>query len=75
MPVVAGELTERLAVYQAVKTRNETGEATLTPSLFASVWGAVRPLTSRESVQYGQTVGTTLYKVQMRFLKGMSLDM
>ena len=75
MPVKAGELGERLAVYRAVQTRNETGEATLAPSLFATVWGAVRPLTSREGVQYGQTVGTTLYKVQMRFLRGLTMDM
>lgn len=75
MPVNAGELTERLAVYQAVQTRNDTGEATLTPALVATVWGSVRPLSSREQQQYGQQVGVTTYKVLIRNLSSLTSDM
>lgn len=75
MPVNAGELTERLKVYRAIQTRNDTGEVTLAPSLVASVWGAVRPLSSREQQQYGQQVGVTVYKVLIRNLPSLTSDM
>jgi SPP1 family predicted phage head-tail adaptor len=75
MPVNAGELTDRLTIYRAVQTRNDTGEVTLAPSLVAKVWGAVRPLSSREQQQYGQQVGVTLYKVVIRFLPSLTSDM
>jgi SPP1 family predicted phage head-tail adaptor len=75
MPVNAGDLSERVSVYEAVVSRNDTGEATLTPSLVAKVWGEVRPLSSRESMQYGQQVGTTMYKVKIRLLTTLTSDM
>jgi SPP1 family predicted phage head-tail adaptor len=75
MPVNAGDLTERVNVYRAVVTRNDTGEATLTPALVAKVWAEVRPLSSRESMQYGQQVGTTMYKVKIRLLSALTSDM
>ena len=75
MPVDAGDLTERLAIYRAVVSRNDTGEATLTPQLVSKVWGEVRPLSSRESVQYGQQVGVTLYKVKIRYIGGITSDL
>ena len=75
MPVNAGDLTERVKVYQAVVGRNDTGEATLTPQLVCSVWSQIRPLSSRESVQYGQQVGTTMYKLKIRFLSVLTSDM
>ena len=75
MPVNAGDLTERVKVYEAVVSRNDTGEATLTPQLVCSAWAEVRPLSSRESVQYGQQVGTTMYKVKVRFLSSLTSDM
>lgn len=75
MPIDAGDLTERLKVYRSVVARNDTGEAVLTPQLVSTVWGEVRPLSSRESMQYGQQVGITLYKVKIRFLRGLTSDM
>ncbi len=75
MPVNAGELLNRLTVYQSVQTRNDAGEVTLTPSKVASVWGDVRPLSSRESLQYGQQVGVTVYKVIIRFMPSLTTDM
>jgi SPP1 family predicted phage head-tail adaptor len=75
MPVNAGELVYRLTVYQAVQNRNDSGEVTLTPSKVASVWGNVRPLSSREQQQYGQQIGITLYKVVIRFLPSLRSDM
>jgi SPP1 family predicted phage head-tail adaptor len=75
MPVNAGELTERLKVYRAVQTRNDTGETTLSPSLVDTVWGAVRPMTARESMQYGQQVGVTFYKATIRIAAWLTYDM
>ena len=75
MPVNAGELTERLKVYQSVQGRDSAGAVILTPSLVATVWASVRPLSSRESMQYGQQIGVTLYKVQMRYLASLTSDM
>jgi SPP1 family predicted phage head-tail adaptor len=75
MPVDAGELTERLKVYEAVASRNDTGEATIAASLVATVWGAVRPLSSRELQQYGQQVGVTQYRVVIRNLSSLTSDM
>lgn len=75
MPLNAGNLGERLRVYRSVTVRNDTGEATLTPSLVATVWGEVRPLSSREAVQYGQQIGSTTYKVVIRYLKDLTMDM
>ena len=75
MPVNAGQLTERVEVFRAVVSRNDTGEATLTPALVSKVWAEVRPLSSRESVQYGQQVGTTMYKLKIRLLSSLTSDM
>lgn len=75
MPVNAGELTERLRFYEAVVSRNDTGEATLTPALVATVWGSVRPLSSREVQQYGQQVGVTQYRVLIRALGKLKPEM
>jgi SPP1 family predicted phage head-tail adaptor len=75
MPVNAGELVNRVTVCQAVQNRNDAGEVTLTSSKVASVWANVRPLSSRESIQYGQQVGVTLYKVVIRFLPSLTSDM
>lgn len=75
MPVNAGDLTERVKVYEAVVSRNDTGEATLTPALVDKIWAQVRPATSRESMQYGQQVGTTMYKVKIRMLPALTFDM
>jgi SPP1 family predicted phage head-tail adaptor len=75
MPISAGELDNRLKVYQAVQVRNDTGEVTLVPSLVAVVWGAVRPLSSREQQQFGQQIGITLYKVVIRMLPALKSSM
>jgi SPP1 family predicted phage head-tail adaptor len=75
MPINAGELINRLTIYQAVQTQNDAGEVTLAPSKVASVWGDVRPLSSRESLQYGQQVGVTVYKVIIRFFPTLTFDM
>jgi SPP1 family predicted phage head-tail adaptor len=75
MPLNAGQLNERLGVYKPVVVRNDTGEATLTSALVATVWAEVRPLSSREAMQYGQQIGVTSYKVVIRQLNALMIDM
>jgi SPP1 family predicted phage head-tail adaptor len=75
MPLNAGNLTERVQVYRPVVVRNDTGEATLSSVLVAKVWAEVRPLSSREGLQYGQQIGVTSYKVVIRQLNALTMEM
>lgn len=75
MPTDAGDLKERIRLEEPVQGTNETGEAVLTWQLVAEVWGKVAPVTGRELVEWGQVVGTTLWRVTIRYRPGVRSSM
>lgn len=75
MPTDAGDLKERLRLEQPVEGSNETGETVLTWQLVAEVWGKVAPVTGRELVEWGQVVGTTMWRVTIRYRPGVASKM
>lgn len=50
-PVHLGELTEQIELYHRTLTDDGSGGATMTETLYATVWAHMRPMSGREQEQ------------------------
>lgn len=67
----AGDLRHQVTIQRLVQGQGASGEVTLTWTPFATVWGAVEPLSGREYWQAQQTASETSIRVRVRYLAGV----
>jgi len=69
-----GELRQRLMIQSKVVTRNTFGEEVITFLTRGSVWGSVRPLSSREYFLSQQAQSQVSHQVTIRYFAGLRTD-
>ncbi len=71
----AGCRDRRITIQSLTETTTDGGEVTLTPATFATVWAAIRPLTSHEAMVAKQSKATTTHKIIMLYMPGITPEM
>ncbi len=70
-----GELTHRLRLERPVHAAEAGGGTTVTWSLVAELWGAIRPVTGSEAVAADRLESHTACEVWIRHREGVTADM
>lgn len=72
----AGKLRHRLTIQEPTDTVGDTyGDATITWSDYATVWGSVTPLRGQEQYQADQVQAGVTHRVTMRYRVGITSKM
>lgn len=71
MALAAGLLRHRLHIDEQVTSRDSDGIETTVWVTWATVWGAVEPLSAREFIQSGQTQSGITARVTIRYRDGL----
>ena len=70
----AGKLRHRLVLQDFIETQDSFGQAQQNWSDWATVWGAVEPLTGRENFDSGgsQLLAEATHRIRLRYREGIS---
>lgn len=68
----AGRLRHRLTIQQRNETQGATGEVVLTWTTYATVWGAVEPVSGRELLAGDRVAAEASVRVLVRYLSGVT---
>lgn len=75
MSVAIGEMRHRLALEAPLTEADGGGGAKETWALVAEVWGAMRPISGRESVEADGLRGRVSHEIWIRYRKGLVPEM
>jgi SPP1 family predicted phage head-tail adaptor len=70
-----GQLRHWLTVEQADRTEDGGGGATLVWSSIAQIWGAIEPLSGKESLEADRLSGSATYNVTVRYRDDLTPSM
>jgi SPP1 family predicted phage head-tail adaptor len=70
-----GELSSRLRLEAPVRSPDGAGGATVTWSLVAEVWGAIRPIGGAEALEADGLKGRTTHEIWIRHRDGVLPEM
>lgn len=68
----AGRLRHRVTIQTVSEAQNSIGEPIETWSTFATVWGAIEPLPSRDRYTAAQLEEPIVYRLRIRYLSGVT---
>ncbi len=70
-----GKLNKKIAIKAVNPTTDGQGGATEgTPTTSATVWGNVKPMDAKQSLDYGELVGHKLYVITLNFRDDITID-
>lgn len=70
--ISSGLLRERVTIQAPTEQQNQFGEATVTWSDVATVWGSVQGLSAREYLAAQQVDSVITHKIRIRFFEGLT---
>lgn len=70
-----GDMRQRLALQQEVRTADTGGGASLSWSTIKTIWAEVMPVSAREDMQGEKLSGRTTHKIITRYDSGITTDM
>jgi len=71
----AGKKDKWITIQGATSITTDGGEVTETWTTFATVWGLIKPLASREAWQAKQSQATTTHTITIHYLSGVTSRM
>ena len=71
----AGCRDRRIVIQSLTETTTDGGEVTLTPTTAATVWAAIRPLSTHEAMVAKQSQSTITHKIIILYRPGITPQM